>query len=115
MVIFDGTMRVDEVFVIIFRWVTKEMIIYERCVEMCKYKHTFYHEELITAVIKILTQYNIFLGEANHQHLRCNDSHKELNRVKGHECLFRAMTHVGEHVKIPPLLKTKQDLCALTK
>ena len=41
MVIFDGTTRVDEVFVIIFPWVTKEMIIYERCVDMGKYKHTF--------------------------------------------------------------------------
>ena len=65
MVIFDGTTRVDEVFVIIFPWVTKEMIIYERCVDMGKYKHTFYHEELITAVIKIPTKYNVFLGEAN--------------------------------------------------
>ena len=65
MVIFDGTTRVDEVFVIIFPWVTKEMIIYERCVDMGKYKHTFYHEELITAVIKIPTKYYVFLGEAN--------------------------------------------------
>lgn len=50
MVIFDGITRVDEVFCIIFR-VSKEINIFERVVEMGKYKHTFNHEELITAVI----------------------------------------------------------------
>jgi hAT family C-terminal dimerisation region len=134
MVIFDGTTRVDEVFAIIFRWVIKEMIIYERCVEMGKYKHTFNHEELITAVIKILTKYNVFLGEANRgrvirngdiigfQRDRCATNTcavtiltKNSIGSRDMECLSHTMTHVGEHGKVPLLLKMKQDLCALTK
>jgi hypothetical protein len=38
MVIYYGTTRVDEVFAIVFRWVTDRMVITERVVEMGKYK-----------------------------------------------------------------------------
>lgn len=31
------------------------------------------------------------------------------------ECLSHTLTHVGEHVEVPVLMKVKQDLCALTK
>lgn len=62
MVIFDGTTRVDEVFAVVFRWVTVGMKIVERLVEMGKYHHSLNHEELITAVVKVLTKYQVDHG-----------------------------------------------------
>ena len=134
MVIFDGTTRVDEIFGIIFRWVSKEMNIFERVVEMGKYKHTFNHEELITAVIKILTKFKMDLGEAirgrvirngdviRFQRDRCATNSCAISILKKNsigskdmECLSHTLTHVGEHVKVPVLMKVKQGLCALIK
>ena len=134
MVIFDGTTRVDEVFAIVFRYVTVGMQIEERLVEMGKYQHSFNHEELITAVVKILTKYDVDLGAAERgriirngavigfQRDRCSVNAKAVTILtkncmgsKDMECMSHTLTHVGEHLGVPLLLKTKQDVCALAK
>lgn len=118
MVIFDGTSRVDEVFATRFRWVTKEMNIYERVVEIGKYKHTFNHEELITAVVKILTKFKVDLREAHRgivirngdvigfQRDRCATNAcavtvltKNSIESKDMECLSHILTHVENMLK----------------
>ena len=134
MVIFDGTTRVDEVFAIIFRWVTDRMVIMERLVEMGKYQHSFNHEDLVTAVVKILIRYNVSHGVAVRgkkvtngdviafQRDRCSVNTAAVTVLtrncigsKDLECMSHTLTHIGEHMSVPTLLKVKQDVCALTK
>ena len=110
------------------------MVITERFVEMGKYKHSFNHEELITAVVKILTKYNVNLGVADRgavvsngeviaiQRDRCSVNTAAvmiltMNCIgsKDLECMSHTLTHVGEQLKVPIILKVKQDLSALTK
>jgi hypothetical protein len=109
------------------------MVITERIGEMGKYKHSFNHEELITAVVKILTKYDVNLGVADRsavvsngeviafQRDRCSVNTAAVTILtmncigsKDLECKH-TLTHVGEQLKVPILLKVKQDLCTLTK
>lgn len=133
-VIFDGTTKVDEVFAIIFRWVTLDLKIVERLVEMGKYQHGFNHEELAGAVLKILAKYNIDFGQREHgritrnsqvlafQRDRCSVNsaaitilNRNLVGSKDMECLSHTIQHCGDHLAVPILLRVKQDLCALIK
>jgi len=133
-VIFDGTTRVDEVFCIIFRWVTDKLEIKERLVEMGKYQHGFNSEELSSAIIKILTKYGIDFGLKQlgrtvrvsqvlaFQRDRCSVNAAAMSILtrnligsKDMECLSHTIQHCGDHLAVPILLRVKQDLCALIK
>jgi hypothetical protein len=58
-VIFDGTTRVDEVFAIVFRWVTQDMIIVQRVVEIGKYAHSFNHNEIVASIMLCLGRFHV--------------------------------------------------------
>ena len=62
MVIFDGTTKVGEVFAIVFRWVTSNLEIIKRLVDVGKYTYSFRTEELVAAVVSILNRYGVFKG-----------------------------------------------------
>ena len=134
MVIFDGTTRVDEVFGVVFRWITVGIKFVERLLEMSKYQHSFNHEELITAVVKVLTKYQVDHGSAvggrvirngaviGFQRDRCSVNTEAVSILtkncvgsKDMECMSHTLTHVGEQLTVPILLQTEQDVWALAK
>ena len=132
-VIFDGTTKVDECFAIVFRWVTENLNIHQRLIHLGRYKSSFKHEELVSAVIRSLGMFHVDMGEMRRVILRksqvlsfqrdrasVNSAAVKIliNQYIGSldlECLSHTLTHPGEHMKAPVLLKFKQDLCALVK
>ena len=132
MVIFDGTTHVGEFFCIVFRSCTDKFDIVERVVAMDMYQHGFNHEELLSAVIKVLSEHHVDPGvmkprRRNGQVLAFQKDRVSVNQcaarilllnyigAKDLECMSHTLTHVGEHLLTPSLKKMKQDLCALIK
>lgn len=132
MVIFDGTTKIGEVFAIVFRWVTCDLIIVQRLVDIGKYTYSFRAEELVAAVVTILRRYNISTGtrppnKVNGQVIAFQRDRVAVNTCavaillrnyvnsKDMECLSHTLVHPGEKFVLHFLNKFKQDLCALEK
>jgi hypothetical protein len=122
-------------FGVIFRFVDpNDFKIQERLVALKRYQHGFNHQELISAIIQVLTQYNIQFGAKqlgvvkrrgqvlSFQRDRCSVNELAIDMLtrncigaKDMKCLAHTLVHPGEHLEIPILKAVKQDLCALMK
>ena len=140
MIIFDGTTNVNDVFGIIFRYITDTFDIRHRVVAMEKYQQPLTYEILVAEILRQITDYSFVLGQIStmsrpslrgdvvgfqqrgrdRDRISVNSSAvKMLLPIavgsKDLECVSHTITNAGKAMKTIVLLKLAQDVCSLIK
>jgi hypothetical protein len=92
-VIFDGSTQVSEVISIIFRYVTNKLVITERLVELGCYKHGFNQQELVSAVLIVLSKYDLYVGTSERGRNQMNGQVISFQRDRYLFCCIYFFTH----------------------